>query len=386
MVQSIIVYSLMCSVLYFATKSSYVCVYNDGFGIEQRRSNIVGLFFALLVFAFFSGVRWDVGVDHLAYVRDYNTVRIIGDVYREDMEEGYVHLMRIFNSIGAHSTVFFGVVAFLQLSFVYYAFKNQKFIFPYLGVLIMCGGDFFFWMNGIRQALVATCFVCLLIHFVVNKRFIPYLICILIASYIHKSALLLTVFYPLTYLNLEKVYLRRDMQYFIFISALILSSMNIWTYLLDFVDSIFSFIGYDERFKMDRIEDNIREQNFGIRKSLFLFIDIIIIYYSHKLRLFYLGRNFGIIYIFYFIFIVTQPLFVSSLVFSRITGYFYLFRAIVSAYLLFYLFKVNRTNLNRYIGIIILGFYFLHILTQIYVDKGGHTGCIRYQFFWDISS
>lgn len=387
MAQSIIVYSFMCFVLYFATRPSVVYLHNENSGsIKQTQTNIKGLVFALLVFAFFSGVRWDVGIDHLAYVLDYNTVGIIGDVYRDDMEEGYVHIMRIFNSLGAHSSIFLGVVAFLQLSFVYYAFKNQKFILPFLGVFIMCGGDFFFWMNGIRQALAATCFVCLLIHFVLNKRLIPYLICILIASYIHKSALLLAVFYPLTYLNLDKVYLRRDLQYFIFISALLLSSTNIWTYLLDFVDSIFSFIGYDERFKMNRIEDNIREQNFGIRKSLFFLIDIIIIYYSQKLRLFYSDRSFGIIYIFYFILIVTQPLFMSSLVFSRMTGYFYLFRSIVSAYLLFYLFKVNRTNLNRNIGIIILLFYFLHILIQIYVDKGGHTGCIRYQFFWDITS
>ena len=385
MVQSIIVYSLMCSVLYFATKSSYVCVYNDGFGIEQRRSNIVGLFSALFVFAFFSGVRWDVGIDHLGYVNDYKTVGIIGDVYRDDMEIGYVFLMKIFNSCGLHYSVFLGVIAFFQLFFIYYAFKNQKYIIPFLGVFIMCGGDFFFWMNGIRQSLVATFFVCLLTYFVINKRLIPYLICILLASYVHKSALLLIIFYPIAYLNLDKLYLRREFQYIIFISALLLSATNIWTYLLDFVDSIFSFIGYDERFKISRIEDNIREQNFGVRKLIFLIIDSFIIYYSYQLRLKFRDKIFGIIYLFYFALIILQPLLVSSIVFNRITGYFYVFRAIVSAYLLFYLFKINRTKINKNIGALILLLYFLHLFIQIYSDKGNHTDCICYNFFWDFN-
>ena len=385
MIQSIIVYSLMCSVLYFATKSSYVYVHNDGFGIKQRRSNIVGLFFALFVFAFFSGVRWDVGIDHLGYVNDYKTVGIIGDVYREDMEIGYVYLMKIFNSCGLHYTVFLGVIAFLQLFFVYYAFKNQKYIIPFLGVFIMCGGDFFFWMNGIRQALVATFFVCLLIYLVINKRLIAYLICILIASYIHKSALLLIIFYPIAYLSLDKFYLRREIQYIIFVSALLLSTTNIWTYLLDFVDSIFSFIGYDERFKMSRIEDNIREQNFGVRKLIFLIIDSIIIYYSFQLRSIFRDKIFGLIYLFYFALIILQPLLVSSIVFNRMTGYFYVFRAIVSAYLLFYLFEINKTKINRNIGVLIFILYYLHLFIQIYSDKGNHTDCVCYNFFWDFN-
>ena len=152
---------------------------------------------------------------------------------------------------------------------------------------------------------------------------------------------------------------------------------------MDFVDSIFSFIGYDERFKMSLIEDNIREQNFGIRKLIFFIIDSIIIYYSFQLRSKFRDKIFGLIYLFYFALIILQPLLVSSLVFNRITGYFYVFRAIVSAYLLFYLFEINRTKINKKTGALILLLYFLHLFIQIYLDKGNHTDCIRYQFIWD---
>ena len=191
------------------------------------------------------------------------------------------------------------------------------------------------------------------------------------------------ILYPLAYLNIDNIFFKRNVQYIIFLSAIFLSSTNIWTHLLDVTDTVFSFIGYDDRFKMAYIEDDIREQNFGVRKFIFLIIDFIIIYFSSKLRSLFSDRIFAIMYISYFILIVIQPLLVNSLVFNRITGYFYVFRAIVSAYLLFYLLKVDRTQINKRIGYFVMLLYILHLFIQIYLDKGGHTGCIRYCFFWD---
>lgn len=373
----------MCLTLYFATCIKTYINKDGEIYVRQHKFYAIGILIALLLFAFCSGVRWDVGKDHLNYVMDYKTVGVIGDVYRHDMERGYVYLMKLFNSMNIHFSCFLGLMAFLQLGFIYYAFKDVKYIISFLGIFIMCGGDFFFWMNGIRQALVATFFVCLLTHCVVKKKFVLYLFCLLIASYIHKSALLLIILYPLAYLNIDNIFFKRNVQYIIFLSAIFLSSTNIWTHLLEVTDTVFSFIGYDDRFKMAYIEDDIREQNFGVRKFIFLIIDFIIIYFSSKLRSLFSDRIFAIMYISYFILIVIQPLLVNSLVFNRITGYFYIFRAIVSAYLLFYLLKVDRTQINKRIGYFVMLLYILHLFIQIYLDKGGHTGCIRYCFFWD---
>ena len=372
----------MCLVLYYATNNFSVTRQGKEIIFKKHRSYGVGIFLALFVFAFFSGVRWDVGIDHLTYVDFYQTIARWGDgTIRGDLEEGYVLLMKIFNLFGFHYTFFMAFIAFCQLGFIYYAFKDEKYIIPFLGVCIMCGGDFFLWMNIMRQALVTTCFVFLLTHFLVYKKFIPYLICLIIASFIHKTAILLIIFYPLTYLPLEKIYLQRKYQYVIFLGALCMSFSNIWMNMLDQVDIILSVIGYDDRFNMDILENTVREKNFGVRKILFLIIDFIIIYNSPKLRSYFSNRIFGLMYIFYFILIISQPLLESSMVFNRITGYFYTFRAIISSYMLFYVFRINRKGINKILGILLLLCYFFHIFIQILTDKGGHTDCIRYQFF-----
>lgn len=371
----------MCLVLYYATNNFSVTRQGKEIIFKKHRSYGVGIFLALFVFAFFSGVRWDVGIDHLTYVDFYQTIARWGDgTIRGDLEEGYVLLMKIFNLFGFHYSIFMAFIAFCQLGFIYYAFKDEKYIIPFLGVCIMCGGDFFSWMNVMRQTLVAACFVYLLTHFLINKRFIPYLVCLLVMSFIHKTAILLIVFYPLTYLYLEKIYLPRKYQYLIFMVALGMSFTNIWMSMLNQVDMILSFIGYDDRFNMDILENEIREKNFGARKILFLIIDSIIIYNSPKLRSYYANRTFGLMYIFYFLLILSQPLLESSMVFNRITIYFYIFRSIISSYMLFYVFKIDRMGIKKILGILVLLCYFCHLFIQILADKGEHTDCIRYQF------
>ena len=134
---------------------------------------------------------------------------------------------------------------------------------------------------------------------------------------------------------------------------------------------------------MEKIADNIRSQNFGARKIIFFVIDLIIILYSNKLRKAFPDKLFGFSLILFIILYTTQPIFVNSMVFSRIIGYYYISRAIMASYLCFYLTKYRPSFHNYWIAIIIFALFILHILIQIYVDSGGHTDCIRYQFFWE---
>jgi hypothetical protein len=367
--------------LYYATNNFSVTRQGKEIIFKKHRSYGVGIFLALFVFAFFSGVRWDVGIDHLTYVDFYQTIARWGDgTIRGDLEEGYVLLMKIFNLFGFHYSIFMAFIAFCQLGFIYYAFKDVKYIIPFLGVCIMCGGDFFCWMNVVRQSLVATCFVFLLTHFLVYKKFIPYLICLIIASFIHKTALMLLVLYPLTYLNLETIYINRKIQYLLLIVVWILSMQNVWINILDIVDKVLVFSSYD-RYSAEFVEEAIKEKNIGGRTILFIVIHIIIIFFSKRLRKENPTKIYGICYLMFLVFMIIEPLLMHSRAFSRITTYFMVFRSIISSYFMFYCYKINKKY--KLVGLFVLCLFILYILSSIYLDKGGHTDCIRYHFIWE---
>lgn len=381
MIQSLIVYGLIIIALCIC---SQVNIRKEGNIITTviSRDYYLRIFIGIIVFTFFAAVRWDVGVDHLSYYESYMHICDTGIPERADLEVGYAWFQILLAKFHAHFTVYFGLIAFLQLVFAIQYFNKDKFLIPYFCLLIMSGGDFFFWMNGLRQALVSCCFLFVVSMTMEKKRIIVYIISIFLLSLFHKSAIVLLPICILFYLNLEKIYIKKWLQFFLFFGALILSEFSIWQYLLDVVDNIFTFIGYD-RFTEGALDSlEMRDMNFGLRRFIFLIIDLIIISYSDKLRKVYSSKKFGFALLMFCVFYVLYPLFISSMVFSRIVAYFTIFRAIMGAYLLFYLFKVKHNQINVLIGIFIICLFLLHLFVQIYADPGHHTDCIRYQFFW----
>lgn len=160
--------------------------------------------------------------------------------------------------------------------------------------------------------------------------------------------------------------------------------MNVWRDMIAMVDSIFQFIGYDERFNTAQLENlEVRNMNFGGRQILSLLLNLIIIAYSPLLRKSYPNKKFGLAYILFIVFYVTHYLFMSNMTFSRIANQFLPFRAVIMAYLLYYLFHIRRTKNNILIGLLIISICCIQLLASIYLDEGHHTDCIRYMFFWD---
>ena len=382
MFQSIFIYGFIIIALFL---SFQVGITKEGNTITVTKPKQYYLFtlFGIAVFTFFSAVRWDVGIDYLSYLKTYNAISDSSIVLRDDLEVGYVFLQKLLVKLGAHFTIYFGLVAFLQLCFAILYFNKEKYLLPYFLVLIMCGGDYFFWMNGMRQALVSTCLLFVLSQTVDNKKILIFIISMFLLSYIHKSALILLPLCLLYYLPLDNVYIKKPLQFILFFSVIVLSDLSIWQYLLDIVDGAMSFIGY-ERFTDGTLETlEVRDMNFGVRRIIFLIIDIVIITYSDKLRQVYKSRKFGLSLLLFIVFYTFYPLFISSLVFSRIVGYFSVFRIIMVSYLLFYLFRIKNTPINYCVGLAIIMLFLMHLFIQIYADPGHHTDCIRYQFFWD---
>ena len=146
----------------------------------------------LLVFATLSGLRWNVGVDYLEYLNNFNRVGL--NLEGRFTEISFKYFTRLLAINGIHFSFYFGIISFFQLYFIYKLFQNEKYLYPFLAIIILFGPEFLSWMNGIRQMLAATIFVWS-IQFIKNKEFIKYLLVILFASTIHLSAIVLISIY-----------------------------------------------------------------------------------------------------------------------------------------------------------------------------------------------
>lgn len=379
---SIIVYGFLCIVLFYCF--SLKKYRREGLYLVAMNPSIFYYFrvvVGVLFFSFIAGVRWDVGIDYFSYLYDYERICQGLSAYNTNIEEGYLKIQEFLAYLNVPSWGYFAFIALLQLGFIVLCLlKFEKLILPYFGVLLICGGDFFLWMNAMRQSLVIAAFFFLLMLSLTKKRFIIYILGVVVLSTIHTTALLLLPLGLLLFCNLENFYVSRKIQYILFIGAIVLSVLPVWEYLLNYVDFLATLIGYD-RYSSEVLERaGDRTVNFGARRIILFIIDVILIFYSNRLRKAFPSKFFGLVYVMYIIFFITQPLFINNLTFSRVVAYFYISRIIIASYLLCFLFQCKRNKNNFFIGLILMSLFASHLFVQIYADKGNHTDCIRYQF------
>lgn len=143
MLQSLCVYGFMIF-SFFTLLQTVTVVKKNG----QRLTKTIPFYpirysIALLIFAFFSGVRWDVGIDYLTYLTEYLSIQQNGFTIREDFETGYIALQEMLLKMHAPFYVYFAIIALLQFAFSTTYFRHARYLLPYFCVLIMTGGDFF---------------------------------------------------------------------------------------------------------------------------------------------------------------------------------------------------------------------------------------------------
>ena len=118
-----------------------------------------------------------------------------------------------------------------------------------------------------------------------------------------------------------------------------------------------------------------------------IILNVTIILYSKRLKLFYNSKRFNIIYFFFFIGLLTMYVFpVGFISLTRPFRYFYIFPSIMYAFFLYYLFKTKLRDTQRgsfhaiiYYGMIFifLGVFYLSIITS------NEDASFWYQFYFD---
>ncbi len=388
MVQSIIVYSLIMYIMVlFAAYASKNSSYLSSTGLVVQRSFWrLEVLFPLLLFAIVFGMRYDVGVDHLGYLQGY-----LDKIHVGKNEPIFSLLTEIGWKLNWHYVVYFSFIAFIQVFFFFYAFKDERFLYPFLVFLLFTNGNWTFWMNVIRQAL-AMCIWIFSIKNIEHKKFWRYLIWCVVATLIHKSAIVLIVFYPILR-NGRDYFKSIPLQLILLGSAFVLKSVfevflpNIESLINTYINILGADM-YERSYNIEGLMNSYKEADgTGLVYLFRILLNVVIILYSKKLKMFYNSKRFNIIYFFFFFGLLTMYVFpVGFISLTRPFRYFYIFPSIMYAFFLYYLFKTKVRDTQRgyvhaiiYYGLIFifLGVFYLSIITS------NENASFWYQFYFD---
>ena len=158
--------------------------------------------FALLVIApviIWAGFRSGAGyVDTNAYIRMYEKIPTgIGDLFHyitvvQTKDPGFsIYLAIIKKIFGSSYTPFLFISALIQVFAVTFFFRKYSSQFMISMFIFIASTEYFSWMfNGLRQFL-AVAIALIAFRFLFEKKYIPYVLLILLASTIHLTAIIL---------------------------------------------------------------------------------------------------------------------------------------------------------------------------------------------------
>lgn len=112
-----------------------------------------------------------------------------------DKDKGFSVLMIVLKSLGVSTyTQFFMIIAAFQALCMIYTFRRYSSNFWISIFLFVVSTDYLSWMhNGIRQ-FIAVCIIFAAFQLQVKRKYVPFVLLVLLASTIHGSALLMLPF------------------------------------------------------------------------------------------------------------------------------------------------------------------------------------------------
>lgn len=343
----------------------------------QRRDVIIvnklSYFFPILVLGIVLGLRYGVGVDYYSYEQIYESQKWHSIFNSEANEYIFGAIFYICYSLGvpyACVQIILNVIFFL---FIYKAFENKQFLFPWVIIFIFLTGFLFLCLNIQRQGIA---FVILLygIQFVEARKFTKFLITIVIACGFHFSAVLFLpiyfVWHFIEYIKFRKLQILFWLVSFLF-SAIILQVIA------DMSIVLMEGTKYGRYGAAVFTLETDRGSGLGIIvKSI---SDLLIILYSQKLFKYYKRDDyFKIIYFIFFLGCLLSNIFQYNLLLSRVSFLFVSFRIVILGYFCHYMLNYGR-RVDEYVALCLLFVYFIYFLGMIYL---GNNDCSPFRFIF----
>lgn len=347
MLQSLFVYSLLIIViLYF----SYV-----GRVKEAWKYMVYGF----VVYAILFGMRFGVGVDYLSYKEVYE---ILGSHFgptesAEKMEWGFRVFSQALALSGVHYTIYFAIIAFVQIWLTFMAFKDKHVLYPYLVFTFMVSCCMWLtYNNGLRQILVVSLWI-LAIRLAVDRKPWHYYALVVSGLLVHNSAVILLPMYPVIR------YLPRDwfrsvtLQLCLLGVSLVIMKVNIIQSLFGRIDTLLQLAGYEIYAQSNQAENVETEVSIGIGFVITLLMIVLMILYSKRLKEHFDSPLLTAYYNMFFIGVLLKYIFISSNLFGRINYFFINVMFIVLAALLHYAHREDRRLFYALFVLSVLSFF-----------------------------
>ena len=182
------------AVFYTTLVSTFILgIYSRMTEIRNKRVGMMFAFFVMIIIVLVSGLRNNLG-DTGAYMHSYKQL-ITFSRFTEDMkDQGFILFQLILYKINQDPQFFVFVTSVITQVCVMYGLYKYRSYYELEVYMYITSGMFLTFMNGIRQAMVAAIlFFCT--KLIIDNKFIPYSIIVLILSTMHKSALIMIPVY-----------------------------------------------------------------------------------------------------------------------------------------------------------------------------------------------
>lgn len=306
-------------------------------GIYQRKASVSKIFYQVFVLLsalplfFISAFRYRLGTDYMyTYVPEFYHV-LMND--KNHYPIGFYLINRGIQIFTQDPTWLFVVCAFIFIFFVFQSiYKNSS--CPILSIaFLLISGHFFLYLNLMRQ-YVAMAILLFSIQYVIDKKPVPYIICVLIATSIHATAI---VFLPIYLFSKIKTGIKWSW-FVVALTAIFASSISsVFYYFLKFT----SYEGYVG----SQFDTHLQARILTIENICILAIFCYAYLQSKHREKLYVFLNIQVIAVLIFLFTGLLPLM------DRV-GYYYTFVQIISMPRV--LKEINNKLLRNCIAIVII--------------------------------
>lgn len=173
---------------------------------KNRKRELTFLLIVFVILGVTSAIRYSTGIDYsYTYAPGYEQVLQNPDIslFGHHYEPGYMLLQKIVAFFSSNYQMIFVVTSLLIIGLfcICYAKYSSN---VYLSVMLfLLLSEYYCTMNFIRQS-IAGIIALFALEFLKKKKFLPYLMIILVASTFHKSALILIPFFFINLIPLNK--------------------------------------------------------------------------------------------------------------------------------------------------------------------------------------
>lgn len=351
-IQSILIYGIMVWIMTYNAKRVFVRNFvPKTFGQFITDKNIL---VPLIVFSILAAIRWDVGVDCRSYILSFYNGNNENAITKGEIL--FYGIQNFFKNINLSHVPFFFTIAFIQIAFIYYGLRKSPKTLLFFPLMFILFGTYWEYMNGVRQSVVCSIFIftTLLLS---EKKYLWFVTWILIATLFHRSAYVLVILGAIVYYT-RFFFINRNIQLIILAVCYAMMGMSIGQGLGDFAKEMLGFAGYEEG-TQEHLLETVFDIKFGLRAYLMLLPNIIVVFFSNKIRNFYNSAHFNMIYNMYFVGLCAWILFYGNHGIERINMYLTCFIPVILAYA-GYFFYCNRKKtiykISIYLIITLLSF------------------------------